>query len=325
MRLPDKLRSALERELESCEHGDLIRASRELSDTYRDTTVRNRPAFQTRTHRLAYLLTRFPATFSSAESAFLQVTQLNPDLSISSVLDVGAGAGAASWAATKVFPHISRLTMIERDRDMTTFAQRFHEATASQASLESVTRPVESVSNFEPHDLVIFSYSFGEIREELCSRILDSAWNATKVLMVIIESGSTRGFSCVLSARTQLLSKGAQIAAPCPHANECPMVAPDWCHFSARVERSRLHRDAKAAALGYEDEKFSFVAVTRNQHVKSAARILRRPLARKGHIRLDLCTKTGLERVTISKKLPAEFRQARHAQWGNPWPLTPDV
>ena len=37
---------------------------------------------------------------------------------------------------------------------------------------------------------------------------------------------------------------GANILAPCPHARPCPLAAPDWCHFSARVARSRLHREA---------------------------------------------------------------------------------
>lgn len=235
------------------------------------------------------------------------------------MLDIGAGPGSASWAAMEVFPEITRLTTIERDREMSAFAVRLHTALANRASIEPVTGAVEAMRSFEPHDLVIFSYSLGELREGAREVIIDSAWKAARVLLVVVENGSTRGYSCVLSARRQLLNMGAHIVAPCPHANDCPMAAPDWCHFAARVQRSRLHREAKGGALAYEDEKFSFVAVSREPLVSSSARILKRPLARKGHIRLDLCTETGLERVTVSRKSHEDFRRARHAEWGDSW------
>ena len=319
MNLPFQIRSALERELETCDHSELLKAARDLSDSYRNSSPRSPQAFSSKTSRLAYLLTRAPATFASVESTFSKIKSLNPNLEISSVLDIGAGAGTASWAAMEVFPEIERLTMIERDREMSAFAARLHTESASKASIETVTGAVQTMRNFEPHDLVVFSYSLAELQEGAREAVIDSAWKAARVLLVVVESGSPRGFSCILSARTQLLSMGAHVVAPCPHGNACPMAAPDWCHFAARVQRSRLHREAKGGALAYEDEKFSFVAVSREPLVASSARILRRPLARKGHIRFDLCTESGLERITVSKKSRDEFRQARHAEWGDSW------
>ena len=38
---------------------------------------------------------------------------------------------------------------------------------------------------------------------------------------------------------------------------------PDWCHFTQRLPRSRAHKQIKGAELPFEDEKFSYVALTR--------------------------------------------------------------
>ena len=61
-----------------------------------------------------------------------------------------------------------------------------------------------------------------------------------------------------------LAAAGAHVIAPCPHAADCPLAAADWCHFAQRIERTKIHRSVKGAELGYEDEKFSYIAVARH-------------------------------------------------------------
>ena len=41
------------------------------------------------------------------------------------------------------------------------------------------------------------------------------------------------------------------------------LLAPDWCHFTQRLPRSRAHKQIKEADVPFEDEKFSYVALTR--------------------------------------------------------------
>jgi hypothetical protein len=53
---------------------------------------------------------------------------------------------------------------------------------------------------------------------------------------------------------------------------ERPLIAPDWCHFTQRLQRSRAHKHLKAADLPYEDEKFSYVILARAACRASCAR-----------------------------------------------------
>ncbi|MEU9384658.1 small ribosomal subunit Rsm22 family protein, partial [Streptomyces sp. NPDC048279] len=95
----------------------------------------------------------------------------------------------------------------------------------------------------------------------------------------------------------------------------------DWCHFSARVSRSSLHRQVKGGSLAYEDEKFSYVAATRLPAAPAPARVVRRPQIRKGQVLLDLCEKDErLRRTTVTKRHGDLYKAARDADWGDEWP-----
>src|SRR5437763_929329 len=94
-----------------------------------------------------------PATYAAACAALAEL----PDLPIASVLDIGAGTGAASLAARDRFPTIAEITMIERDPALSEVARAWlptAHATAAELSC---------VRELRPHDLVIAAYSLGEI------------------------------------------------------------------------------------------------------------------------------------------------------------------
>src|SRR5438552_16316138 len=95
--------------------------------------------------------------------------------------------------------------------------------------------------------------------------------------------------------------------------------ARDWCHFSQRLERSKLHRRLKSGELGYEDEKFSYVVASRLPGRKAAARIVRHPVLRKRHLELQLCAPGGLKKETIARSQGEEYKRARRAKRGAEW------
>ncbi len=151
--------------------------------------------------------------------------------------------------------------------------------------------------------------------------LVDAAAGAAQAV-VIVEPGTPDGYARMIEARDRLIAAGFHVAAPCPHSAACPIVpGTDWCHFSARVSRSSLHRQIKGGTLPYEDEKFSYVAATRLPVAPAPARVVRKPQIRKGQVLLDLCEKDpALGRTTVTKRHGALYRAARDTNWGDPWP-----
>jgi len=108
-------------------------------------------------------------------------------------------------------------------------------------------------------------------------------------------------------AKEILTRLGGQVIAPCPGNGKCPLPAEDWCHFTARVSRSRLHKQLKGGDAPYEDEKFSFLAVAKEPGSPAQARVLRHPMKNPGYIGLRLCTEEG---VVDTTNVGAIFRSA---------------
>jgi len=273
-----------------------------MSEAYRKGRVTRLPGPQ---HAAAYLVTRMPATYAAAHAVLRELRERLGARAISSVLDVGAGSGAASLAAREWFPEAA-ITMVERDPALAEAAREW----LPEAAL--LLQDAARIPAFPPHDLVIAAYSLGELGAPLAARL----WRAARVALVVIEPGTPRGFSLVRGIRAELLESGAHMAAPCPAFAPCPLADPDWCHFAARVERSSLHRRLKDATLSYEDEKFCYVALAREPVALPPSRIIRRPLRQPGLIVLETCTPAGVGTLRVSKRDRDAFRAARKATWG---------
>ena len=95
------------------------------------------------------------------------------------------------------------------------------------------------------------------------------------------------------------------------------MAGGQWCHVAVRLERSRLHRTAKGAALAYEDEKYSYVAMSREPGSPIGARVIGHPRPQHGRIDLDLCTPDGLRAETVNRRDRDRYRLAQRARWGS--------
>jgi ribosomal protein RSM22 (predicted rRNA methylase) len=301
VQLPPEARRAIEERAGEVGFAALKTAASALSEAYREG--RGAPQLEARARVAAYLVTRMPATYAATYSALEQL----PPLEVASVLDVGSGTGAASLAARQFFPRAT-VTMVERDRGFAEAAQAF--VPGAEIRIEDAR-----TAALPRADLVIAAYSVGEFGAAVVKRL----WDATGTALVVVEPGTPRGFATIRAIRDELVAAGARIAAPCPVESACPVSAGDWCHFAARVERSSLHRRVKGGELGWEDEKFSYIALARTEVARAAGRVVRHPQHRPGLIELQVCGADGLRTERVGKKEKERFRAARGAKWGERW------
>ena len=324
MDLPVHLRVALTQELAHIPQKQIAEAASNLSLRYRnrqmacastgmDTFLRS-PA-----DVLAYAAVRLPATFAALYATLSEVQARKPEWQPHTILDAGAGPGTAIWAASELWPELEQVTLLEREEAMLAFGRQLAVHAHSQALQHAQWQKVDLLGQWkaEPRDLVIASYVVGELNAPQRETLLNKLWSLTADTLVLIEPGTPAGFAHIRVARQRLLAQGAHMVAPCPHERECPMRDNDWCHFAQRVSRTQLHRQVKQVDLSYEDEKFSYIAVSRTPATPIEGRVIRHPQIRPGHIHLELCTPEGLQSTVVTHKDKAAFRQARNVRWGD--------
>ncbi|MFI1308096.1 small ribosomal subunit Rsm22 family protein [Streptomyces sioyaensis] len=314
----EELRAALAGLLDGLPPTQAAQAVDRLISNYRGRTPTDAPVLRDRADVAAYAAYRMPATFEAVRAALAAFAARVPDWSPATHLDIGGGTGAATWATAATWDG-PRSTVLDWAQPALDLGRELAEGVLPDTRWQRRTIG-EGLTVPPGTDLVTVSYVLGELRPEDRRAVVAAA--ATARAVVLIEPGTPDGYLRIREARTQLTDAGLRIVAPCPHSDTCPIVpGEDWCHFSARVSRSSLHRQVKGGSLPYEDEKFSYVAATTLDAIPAPARVTRKPQLRKGQVLLDLCTTTdGLQRTTITKRHTPEYRQARNTSWGDPWP-----
>ena len=314
MELPYALLNAVEKLAEGLSSAQLSQAARTLSERYRDTARSGQPLLSDRTEAAAYAITRMPATYGAVWTA-LDWTLEQAELELSSLLDVGAGTGAATWAASERLA-LSSITCMEAESSMKERGRALMENTDLSGAkwvsgdLLRDTLPCKA-------DLVIASYVLNEIRDSDRPAVLKKLWDAAGKLLLIVEPGTPAGFEQLRTIRQWAEEQGAFIAAPCPDCKNCPVPkGEDWCHFTCRIPRSRLHRQLKGGDAPYEDEKFSYLALCREPVTPCQNRVLRHPVIETGRITLSLCSASGRDTVILRKKSP-DYKKARKLHCGD--------
>lgn len=317
--LPAFLGAALASKLENVSRAALRGRAQAISDTYR--TGGSSSVIRTPDDSLAYALVRMPATYAAVRAALRQTADIVPDFAPRSLLDVGAGPGTASWAAADAWPSLERITLLDSNPRLLDLAQEFRQAPgAPQAGLSAVRgNIVDALGEVSRADVVLASYVLTEIALEAAADTVAALWRLTEKLLVIVEPGTPDGFKRILRYRDVLLAQGAAIVAPCSHEGICPLSTGDrWCHFSARLPRSRDHLLTKSANVPFEDEKFSYLVAGKGfGDLDRGRRILTTPRVGKAAIALTLCAPQAPADIAIARGDKDAYRAAKRLDWGD--------
>jgi ribosomal protein RSM22 (predicted rRNA methylase) len=318
MELPLPLRRAIDRALDGIPASELAETAAALSQRYREERRDGRSHVASKRDALAYLAVRFPATYAAVRASLAAVAEAHPDFAPKTALDIGAGPGTAIWAAADCWPGLADALLVEASPIFRACGEQLAaDSGLSRMTWRVVDIAVDAIED-GPRDLVTMAYLLNELAPEPRFRALDRTWRATADTLVIVEPGTPAGWQRILDARRQLIEAGAHVIAPCPHARACPLEPPDWCHFAERVARSRIHRQTKGATVPWEDEKFSYVAVSRKPALTHAARVIGRPRKGSGRVTLKLCNPDGSAGERLFSRRDGEiYKRASRSDWGS--------
>lgn len=314
--LPFELKAALDARLQGLSRHEAAARAALISKTYRDGGGSG--AIKSATDALAYALARMPATYAAITASLNALREIRPDFAPESLLDVGAGPGTAAWAAAEAFPSLKTLTLIDANEALRALALDLARGSTRPSDLTYKKGEARAaLSEAGPADLVTASYMIGEMTKRERRPLAEAMWARTRDTLLVVEPGTPAGYARIIAMREQLIARGAHVAAPCPHDKNCPLVSPDWCHFSQRLPRSQAHKQIKGAELSFEDEKFSYVVLSRAPVATRPARVLAQPVVAKVEVTAKLCTSDGLAIARVPRRDKTAYARARRWRWGD--------
>lgn len=318
--LPGPMRAALDRALEGVPRKGLAERAARTSEAYR-AGLPSSGVIREAEDALAYALTRLPATYAACVTALAEAARMAPGFAPKTLLDAGAGTGAASWAASEVWSGLSGVIWLDASPPFLALAQQL--AAGGPAALRAAEprrTDLTAAGPWPKADLVVASYALAEIAADKQTSTVAELWTASEGILALVEPGTPAGYARILTARSALIAAGATILAPCPHHAACPLAGQDWCHFSVRLPRSRDHRQAKGAEVPFEDERFSYLIAARPGIVAQPwrPRVLASPRTAKPGIALKLCGLDGaVEHRLVPKRDKPAYAVARRLHWGD--------
>lgn len=314
--LPNDLRAALARLSEGLSRRDLAERAKAISQAYR-SGGNSKPIADER-DALAYALVRMPATYAATLAGMAALCDARPDFRPASMIDAGAGPGTAAWAAATTFASLTGVVLLDANPALAALARTLMAGDDRLAAAGVRIGDVRQLlANAPGADLITASYLVGELDDRTRADLAGLLWERTRDTLLIVEPGTPAGYQRIIALRAQLIAKGAHVVAPCPHDAACPLVEPDWCHFAERLPRSRDHMLMKGADVPFEDEKFSYVALSRVAVENRRARVLAPPRAGKAAISARLCAAGGVVTASIPRRDKTAYAQARRWYWGD--------
>lgn len=243
---------------------------------------------------IAYAQGRMPATYSVIRYVLEKfLANVGCDETFN-VLDVGAGVGTLEIALNDIGVKYV-YEAVERSAAMREVFKRLHN--------DDVKIYFEDFQRFDTekrYPVVFASYFINELKNK--KQALRKIFKLSEEYVFIIEPGTPDGYFNILEAKKIANELNWYPLMPCAQMG-CDLKKGDWCHFSVRLPRTKLHTQLKKAKLSYEDEKFCYVIFSkRRSDFVDNSTIIKNPIKRSGHTIFDICSKDGVCRVVSADK-----------------------
>lgn len=316
MQLPEFLEKQIEQKIEKKQLKVLKEKANRLSSRYMTEERKGQTFLSSEDEVLAYAMIRMPATYSAVATVLQQIKDKIEK--VHSVLDIGAGTGAATWAICEKIS-VEEITCAEREKEMSKLGKEWMAQHEILKKANWISCDVVKEEMPEEADLVISSYMLNEIPQEKRMELMKKMVKVAKDILILIETGTPAGFATIRAMQEMAVEKGYTILAPCIGQYKCPLPKEDWCHTTVRVARSKWHKYLKEGEAPYEDEKFSYLVIAKKTKVnpKKEARILRHPMIEKGKVTMKLCYHGVVLEKRITKKEKEQFKEAKKKNCGD--------
>ena len=172
MELPIEFRNITEELAAGIPVKKLISAANAISERYRNEAASGKPLITNDTEAAAYAIVRMPATIGASGSAMQYAADRYED-EITTVLDIGAGTGACSWAAAEIFSDIEKITCLEREKSMIDFGRSLMEKGDFPFECQWISSDITDGFNMKA-DLVTASYVLNEMPEKMQEKLISA-------------------------------------------------------------------------------------------------------------------------------------------------------
>ena len=320
MKIPDLLEYAIGKEIEKYSIKDLKEAALNLSKRYMENKRTGETFLKSDLDTISYSVIRMPATYSAIRTCLEKIKEIH-DFEINSLLDIGSGTGAAEWAVIDTFD-VKDIVCLEREKAMRELSQKYFSYNEDLKNVKFIDADILNEQLNFSKDLCVLSYIINELSEENRLKVIEKVLNYTNKVLLIVEPGTPEGFKNIKKVRDYAFENGYEIIAPCTgFFGRCDIPENDWCASSVRVQRSKEHKYLKDAEIGFEDEKFSYVAISMKKGCfnvnDNSKRILRHPKIQNGRIEVKSCKSGEIKEEVITKKDKELFKALKKKNIGD--------
>ena len=306
MILPHELQSKINELYSSVNKKILTETQKNLTAKYKEQTGQSKSLIDDSKDSVLYAVSRMPATYSVIYTLVDNLVKQGLIQNVGSAIDFGAGTGAGYFALKELDEEMN-FTLIERDKNMIGVFEAL-----TDKKIDVVRGDIEALDKVSNADLVLTSYVLSEMTENDRINAVKKLLCKTNKCLLIIDTGTPRTYENMMKIKKLVNEMGWHVSAPCM-TKKCGLVN-DYCQFYARVERSALHKLAKNGTLPYEDEKYFYLLIQKEDVKKQGSRVIRRPVIKENNVELVLCSIDGVKKSNFTKKNKDEFKVAKKSK-----------